>query len=324
MSLGGRDWIFDVAHNTAAAEYLSEKLARAGYQNLRAVFSCMQDKPINELVVALNPYVEHWHCCTIPDLARCTSIDTIAGMMTKIGANFEMYENPESTVESILTLEENSEEDDTILVFGSFYLVSAVKKNFDRVLRMNDGLKQRIIGALVLIALCVIFIPVIFDEERIVPVDRKTQIPPAPLISPIPLPPAPERPEPKDPIISKAVDGRFEIEDSDAKPSPKPESESSSSPAKPSPRPTKVGSASLAKGWVLQVGSFSSLKRAEALREELIADGYQSFIRSVSTDSGERSRLFIGPTINKDDVYRTKTVIDEKYQVQSIVLRFKP
>ena len=184
---------------------------------------------------------------------------------------------------------------------------------------MNDGLKQRIIGALVLIALCVIFIPVIFDEERIVPVDRKTQIPPAPLISPIPLPPAPERPEPKDPIVSKAIDGQFEIEDPKSIPVPL------ATPATPSPRPQKKESTtSLAKGWVLQVGSFNSEKRAVKLRDELIDDGYQSFIRSVSTESGEWSRLFVGPTINKDDVYRAKTAIDEKYQVQSIILRFKP
>lgn len=42
---------------------------------------------------------------------------------------------------------------------------------------MNDGLKQRIIGAVVLLALAVIFVPVIFDKERITPVDRNTQIP---------------------------------------------------------------------------------------------------------------------------------------------------
>lgn len=46
---------------------------------------------------------------------------------------------------------------------------------------MNDGLKQRIIGAVVLLALAVIFVPVIFDKERITPVDRNTQIPIMPL-----------------------------------------------------------------------------------------------------------------------------------------------
>ncbi|MEY4590562.1 MAG: hypothetical protein RL497_2638 [Pseudomonadota bacterium] len=44
---------------------------------------------------------------------------------------------------------------------------------------MDDGLKQRIVGALVLLALLVIFLPVLFDRNRVEPVDRTSQIPPA-------------------------------------------------------------------------------------------------------------------------------------------------
>lgn len=50
---------------------------------------------------------------------------------------------------------------------------------------MDDGLKQRIIGALVLLAIAIIFVPVFFDQERIVPLDRTTQVPLAPEIEPI-------------------------------------------------------------------------------------------------------------------------------------------
>ena len=45
---------------------------------------------------------------------------------------------------------------------------------------MDDGVKQRIVGAFVLLALLVIFLPVFFDRERIDPVDRESQIPLAP------------------------------------------------------------------------------------------------------------------------------------------------
>ena len=47
---------------------------------------------------------------------------------------------------------------------------------------MDDGLKQRIIGAIVLLALAVIFIPLIFDREKISPVDKRSFIPPVPHI----------------------------------------------------------------------------------------------------------------------------------------------
>ncbi|WP_096084525.1 SPOR domain-containing protein [Agaribacterium haliotis] len=81
---------------------------------------------------------------------------------------------------------------------------------------MNDGLKQRIVGALVLMALGIIFVPVIFDKERIVPVDRTTQIPQAPDIHALPLPEFPPAPARRDKIIDKKISGEFSAEENDA------------------------------------------------------------------------------------------------------------
>lgn len=50
---------------------------------------------------------------------------------------------------------------------------------------MDDGLRQRIVGAFVLVAIAVVFIPVVFDRERIEPLDRTTQIPVAPDFEPV-------------------------------------------------------------------------------------------------------------------------------------------
>lgn len=45
---------------------------------------------------------------------------------------------------------------------------------------MNDILKQRLVGALVLIALGVVFWPVIFVQSERQPMDRDSQVPPMP------------------------------------------------------------------------------------------------------------------------------------------------
>ncbi|WP_370978872.1 SPOR domain-containing protein [Agaribacterium sp. ZY112] len=74
---------------------------------------------------------------------------------------------------------------------------------------MNDGLKQRIIGALVLVALAIIFVPVIFDKERITPVDRTTQIPKAPDIEVLPLPERPASGPKREEIIAQPISGEF-------------------------------------------------------------------------------------------------------------------
>ena len=50
---------------------------------------------------------------------------------------------------------------------------------------MDNGLKQRTIGALVLIALAVIFLPSLFDDTRKQTLDTRTQIPSMPDIQPL-------------------------------------------------------------------------------------------------------------------------------------------
>jgi len=140
---------------------------------------------------------------------------------------------------------------------------------------MNDGLKQRIIGALVLVALGIIFIPVIFDKERIVPVDRTTQVPPEPDI---------------------------------VKNPPKSLSQTDST----------------LQAWVLQVASYKNTQRAEELRQTLVSKGQQAFVKTINTPDGDRTRLYIGPTINKADLEKTKVDIDRRYGVDSIISRFKP
>ena len=52
----------------------------------------------------------------------------------------------------------------------------------------DDGLKQRLIGAVVLLALGVIFLPVLFDRDRIEPIDQETLIPEAPEVVTVDIP----------------------------------------------------------------------------------------------------------------------------------------
>jgi len=120
---------------------------------------------------------------------------------------------------------------------------------------MNDGLKQRIIGALVLLALGIIFLPVIFDRERIVPVDRNSQIPPEPAHQILTLPEPPVAPRPKSDDIAQPIDGRFDIEEPPAK-----VAEVVAPTAKTSTdKNTKEKQDSLKPTWVLQVLSNAPL-----------------------------------------------------------------
>ena len=239
---------------------------------------------------------------------------------------------------------------------------------------MNDGLKQRIIGAVVLLALAVIFVPVIFDKERITPVDRKTQIPIMPpiiaqtdaakLIS--------KKVEVAEEELEKANNSNKrkntdtnEIKDVSSSPqntlaTTKVEknkvlaaNETLDSSAAMDINPEKtirdkvkapdkifipddkhpesleseapsLDENGVAKAWVLQVASYQGLARAEKIRDELIAKGYMSFTKLIKTSAGETTRVYVGPSLVKDSLIDAKTVIENDYKINTMLLRFKP
>ncbi len=172
---------------------------------------------------------------------------------------------------------------------------------------MDDGLKQRLIGAFVLFALAVIFVPVVFDRERIEPVDRKTQIPPAPHVEPVEIERAIA------PVVGKQAESAREmfIPDDQKVVDLQPEAPS-------------VDENGVPKSWVLQVASFRFEKHAKQLRDRLIADGYAAYIKNVDTSRGKMTRLYVGPKLDKNVLIRQKKEIEDKHKVSSILLRFEP
>lgn len=197
---------------------------------------------------------------------------------------------------------------------------------------MNDGLKQRIVGALVLLALGIIFLPVIFDRERIVPVDRKTHIPPEPAHEVFKLPQAPVAPRPKAKEISGPIDGRFDVAEKAAEladsssvneKSVNETTESSVTSRNEIPAEKKTENFSLKSSWALQVASFETKKRAMEVLKQLEVKRYRGFVREVDTSQGSRTRLFVGPSVDKGTLEKAKQDIDASLKVESMIVRFK-
>lgn len=172
---------------------------------------------------------------------------------------------------------------------------------------MDDGLKQRLIGAFVLLALAVIFVPVFFDRERIEPVDKTTQIPIAPIVEPVVVEIATPVPE----IETAEPAQEMFIPDEEEKVDLKPEA----------PGLNEQG---VPKSWVLQIASFRFQKHAEELRDTLIEGGYAAYTRTVDTKKGNMTRLYVGPKLDKNILIKQKEEIDAKYKVEAILLKFKP
>lgn len=176
---------------------------------------------------------------------------------------------------------------------------------------MDDGLKQRIVGAIVLVAIGVVFVPVIFDRERIEPLDRQSQVPPAPSIEPVRIeaasPPREQEPVPSGEDIYVPEQGN--------------ERESSVNLKEKSPVLDEQGTPN---SWVLQIASYRFAGHAKERRDRLIKEGYTAFTREVKTERGTMTRLYVGPNLDKGKIIAAKKAIDEMLGVNTVVLRFKP
>ena len=170
----------------------------------------------------------------------------------------------------------------------------------------DDGLKQRLIGAVVLLAIAVIFLPVLFDRKRLEPIDTTTQIPPEPHINPIIITP-PVAPPNLDP--APAPDEMF-VPDETAE-------------AKPTIAPIRLSDDGQVQPWVLQVASFRDSAHAKDLTVKLISAGYTAFSRQSQHKNGPLVRVYIGPKLDKEALVKIQEEVNKKYQVESLLLEFR-
>ncbi|MEW5249070.1 SPOR domain-containing protein [Microbulbifer sp. 2201CG32-9] len=198
--------------------------------------------------------------------------------------------------------------------------------------RLSDGFKQRLVGALVLVALGVIFLPSLFDREGARYVDATSQIPPAPEIQPIaiadPVPVADAVPTPEPEQVFQPGPGspdgessRGEQESTLAEDGQRQTAGDESAAEKESP--PLLDADGLPQAWVVQVASYRDQGRAEQLRGRLMDEGYKAYTRPVTTARGRFVRVFVGPKLNRADAQLVKQELDQLLDIQTLVLRFR-
>ena len=173
-------------------------------------------------------------------------------------------------------------------------------------------MKQRLVGAAVLVSLVVIFVPMILSG----PVDTGS----VDLPMTIPTPPFTDNPKPdtkqleenisklkpvdlpKPVIVSKPPrqqERPQQPQKDEVKPEPKP--------IKPEVKPNLVS-------WDVQVGSFSQSKNAIALRDKLRRKRYKAFVESTKVNGKTTWRVRVGPEIKREtaEILAQKLKTEEK------------
>ncbi|AZN47570.1 SPOR domain-containing protein [Pseudomonas aeruginosa] len=212
---------------------------------------------------------------------------------------------------------------------------------------LERGLKQRIVGALVLIALAVIFLPMLFtreDESRQVVVEAPPR-PQAPAMPSVEVQPTevPELQPGEEDIAPEIVEegspaaaGQPSFQPIGGLPATPPatqppaQAQAASPPpsqpqppaAPPSPPPAekRLDANNLPQSWSVQLASLSNRARAEELQKTLRSQGYNAYIRSFDG----MNRVFVGPVIQRAEADRLRDQLSKQQKLNGFVVRFQP
>ncbi len=185
---------------------------------------------------------------------------------------------------------------------------------------MNDQLKQRLVGAIVLVSLAVIFIPMILPGGGMGDSMNIRKAPPEPDYRFPPPKPAPKAPPMSDAVI-------VPMGDAEPKPSTSSKKRSSTSDIKVNSKKTVVSTPvkklnikpGQVTAWIVQVGSFTSASNAKALRDKLRKMGYSSFVEAVKGKQGMNYRVRVGPELTRVLADKLQKQLVKKVKLKGVV-----
>jgi DedD protein len=205
---------------------------------------------------------------------------------------------------------------------------------------LDKGLKQRIVGALVLVALAVIFLPMLFsreDEMRQVTVNAPAmperpampEVAMDPVVVPEPVPedevppvePVPQSPsEPITALPTQPVaEPKAQPQAQPQQPADTPAPAQAQAPAAQKPA-SGLDASNLPVSWSVQLASLSSRAGAEKLQQTLRSGGYNAYIRTFDG----MNRVFVGPVIERAEADRLRDQLNRQQNLKGFVVRFQP
>ena len=117
--------ILDVGHNPHAAKVLADNLSNMGfYKNTFAVVGMLRDKDMRGVFEHLRDRIDHWYVATL-DNPRGASANDVARAIGEAdaGASVKLFDTPRAAYAAATGA---AQQDDRILVFGSFYTVADI------------------------------------------------------------------------------------------------------------------------------------------------------------------------------------------------------
>jgi DedD protein len=197
---------------------------------------------------------------------------------------------------------------------------------------LNEQIKQRLIGAVVLVSLAVIFIPILLDGGNNSSMSRSgSNVPEQPEFDfePLEIPLAPitplpverprvidkEEPPPAPAVAVSPQEGKRLVQPPPAEPV---KAAAATTPIGVASPATAAGTDPIA--WVVQVGSFSQSANALALRDKLRKNGFTAFVEKYQERGTSSYRVRVGPELKRETAEKQLAQLKTKFQLKGIVM----
>ena len=212
---------------------------------------------------------------------------------------------------------------------------------------MEEGLKQRLVGALVLLMLAIIFLPLILDgrdedhdevvyrapqepvikithkgsnhvEKRLEKAKAQFVVDRAP--NPDDAKPVNIAQQPEQPIKQKAVSAKQQSNIDQTRVQFIKELAETKKVKKTSVQ-SKMA---LADAWTVQVAAFSKLENAEVLQSKLISKSYMAYIVSSGGKTKTLHRVFVGPELRKNRARIIQQALKKEFKLAGMIKSYNP
>lgn len=165
----------------------------------------------------------------------------------------------------------------------------------DEELQLKKRARRRLVGAIALVLLVVVFLPMFLDSEP-KPLNQDIAI----TIPPLPGPDSPAQPAtataaavaPSSPDMAPAAKTGTAPA---LRPAPAPVAVPKAETPKPEPKPAPLQQTAADQDYVVQLGAFSNAANARTLQRKLQENKFKAYTEVIRSSGGERTRVRVGP-----------------------------
>ncbi len=178
---------------------------------------------------------------------------------------------------------------------------------------VEPPVRYRMVGAIVLIFLAVLFLPWLFDGAGYEAMqDLEQPIPDRPTFVEPHTPPAPA-PEPRRDRVDEGADAAASVAQAPEVSPPDPVPEATG-------RAATAAGAAPGVGWSVQVGSFGRETNARDEARRLREAGFTAFVERGSANGRDVWRVKVGPRAERDQALRLRDDLQRRMDVTGIVV----